>query len=123
VCNLYSNVPSPDWLRGRFQVSSDRDFTGNLPPSYAIFPDGVAPVVRKDAAGERELRLMRWGIPGPVQFGSKPVTNVGREAAGLPSARSANLRDHPDREFSSMATSSIGRLTSARTPQAPPLRG
>jgi putative SOS response-associated peptidase YedK len=81
MCNLYSSTPSPDWLRKRFEVSSDRDFTGNLPPSYAIFPDAVAPVVRKDAAGERELRLMRWGFPhAPPKPGEKPrfgyVTNV-----------------------------------------------
>jgi putative SOS response-associated peptidase YedK len=81
VCNLYSNTPSPDWLRGKFGVSSDRDFTGNLPPSYAIFPDGVAPVVRRDPEGERELRLMRWGFPhAPPEPGEKPrsgyVTNV-----------------------------------------------
>jgi hypothetical protein len=41
-----------------------------------------------------------------------------RKQLVCPSARSANISDHFYREFSSMATSSIGCLTIARTPQA-----
>jgi putative SOS response-associated peptidase YedK len=26
--------------------------------------------------GERELAMMRWGMPGPPQFGGAPITNV-----------------------------------------------
>ena len=81
MCNLYSSRPSPDWLRSKFNVAHERDFAGNLQPQSAIFPDGVAPVVRRDGAGERELRLMRWGFPhAPPKPGEKPrsgyVTNV-----------------------------------------------
>ncbi|WP_348642140.1 SOS response-associated peptidase family protein [Methylobacterium sp. WL6] len=59
---------------GRYPV--DRDGTGNLPPSPAIFPDQMAPIVRL-ADGERELAMMRWGFPSPVSKGLQhPVTNV-----------------------------------------------
>ena len=49
---------------------------GNLPPLPGVFPDMLAPVVRTTAAGERELTMMRWGMPGPPQFGGAPVTNI-----------------------------------------------
>lgn len=40
-----------------------------------VFPDQEAPVVR-NAAGERELIKMRWGMPPPPKFGGAPVTNI-----------------------------------------------
>ena len=40
-----------------------------------IFPDQRAPIVRV-ADGERALEMLRWGIPGPKQYGEHPVTNV-----------------------------------------------
>jgi hypothetical protein len=40
-----------------------------------VFPDYPAPVVRK-AAGERELTMMRWGMPPPPRAGGFPVTNI-----------------------------------------------
>jgi putative SOS response-associated peptidase YedK len=43
------------------------DRTGNLPPMPAIFPDMMAPVVRKVPDGERELAMLRWGLPSPPQ--------------------------------------------------------
>jgi putative SOS response-associated peptidase YedK len=51
------------------------DRNGNLPLLMAIFPDGLAPVVRADAAGDRELVMMRWGMP-PPKPGAPGVTNV-----------------------------------------------
>ena len=35
-------------------------YVGNLPPMPGVFPDYPAPVVR-NADGERETTLMRWG--------------------------------------------------------------
>jgi putative SOS response-associated peptidase YedK len=52
-----------------------RDRTGNEPPLPAIFPDQLAPVVRKDREGVREMLNMRWGFPPPAA-GKRPVTNV-----------------------------------------------
>lgn len=60
-------------IRRLFAVA--RDLTGNLPPLPAIFPDGNAPVIQLEG-GERQLEMMRWGMPGLIQFGGAPVTNI-----------------------------------------------
>lgn len=72
VCNLYSITKNQEAVRNLFKVT--RDNAGNLPSLPAIFPDGVAPVVRQ--SDERELQMMRWGMPGPPQFGDRPITNI-----------------------------------------------
>ena len=66
MCNLYSITRSQDAMRRLFEVADD--LTGNLPPMPAVFPDMLAPVVRV-ADGIRRLEPMRWGMPGPPQFG------------------------------------------------------
>jgi putative SOS response-associated peptidase YedK len=64
MCNLYSLTTNQkaiiDFVRAL------RDLTGNLPPMPGIFPDYVAPIVRRAADGMRELTLARWGMPSPV---------------------------------------------------------
>jgi putative SOS response-associated peptidase YedK len=57
-----------------FRTANDR--TGNLTAFAGIFPDQLAPIVRNSADGERELIMVRWGMPGPPQFGGQPVTNI-----------------------------------------------
>ena len=57
-----------------FKVTRDR--TGNLPPMPGVFPDYPAPVVRNTGT-ERELTMMRWGMPPPPKFGGSPVTGKG----------------------------------------------
>lgn len=42
------------------------DRTGNMPPQPGIFPDYAAPIVR-NAAGDRELTMARWGMPSSKQ--------------------------------------------------------
>jgi putative SOS response-associated peptidase YedK len=74
MCNLYSETKGQDAIRGLFRVRDDR--TGNLPSFPAIFPDQMAPIVRNAEDGNRELVLARWGMPGPVQYGGLPVTNI-----------------------------------------------
>jgi hypothetical protein len=74
MCNLYSITLSQDAMRRLFATS--RDLTGNLPPIPGVFPNSMAPVVRRSADGERELTMMRWGMPGPPQFGGAPITNI-----------------------------------------------
>jgi putative SOS response-associated peptidase YedK len=76
MCNLYSLVTPQAEIRASFGVSVDR--TGNLPPLPGIFPDQRAPIVRAAEDGKRVLKMFRWGIPGPEQFGEHPVTNVRR---------------------------------------------
>jgi putative SOS response-associated peptidase YedK len=74
MCNLYSLTRTQDEIRRWFGAT--RDNAGNLPALPGIFPDQLAPVVRKDREGERELTLMRWGFPPLPNLGSQPVTNV-----------------------------------------------
>lgn len=73
MCNLYSLGQGQDAIRRVFEAM--RDEVGNLPPMPGIFPDQMAPVIRF-TEGQRTLTMMRWGIPGPKQFGEHPVTNV-----------------------------------------------
>jgi putative SOS response-associated peptidase YedK len=61
-----------DAIRRLFKVQKDN--AGNMPSFPAIFPDGVAPIVRT-VDGERELTMMRWGFPPPPK-GYLPVTNI-----------------------------------------------
>ena len=41
-----------------------------------IFPKSEGPVIRLRDDGTKDLVSMRWGLPGPAQFGSAPVTNI-----------------------------------------------
>jgi putative SOS response-associated peptidase YedK len=50
-------------------------YVGNLPPMPGVFPDYPAAVVR-NAGDERELVMMRWGMPPPPRTGGPPVTNI-----------------------------------------------
>jgi putative SOS response-associated peptidase YedK len=40
-----------------------------------VFPDYPAPVIRNVGA-EREMLMMRWGMPPPPRTGGPPVTNI-----------------------------------------------
>src|SRR3984893_6489799 len=73
MCNLYSITTSQDAIRRLFGVASDS--AGNLPPMPGVFPDYPAPVVR-DAGAERDMVMMRWGMPPPSNVGGPPVTNI-----------------------------------------------
>lgn len=78
MCNLYSLTSPPEEVRRLMRVLHDR--TGNQPPLPAVFPDQLAPVIRTDRAGEREMLVMRWGLP-PPQAGQRPVTNIRNPAS------------------------------------------
>lgn len=74
MCNLYSLTKGQAAIRQFFRVG--RDLTGNLPPMPAVYPDMLAPIVRADADGDRQLEMMRWGMPCPPQYTSPFVTNI-----------------------------------------------
>ena len=78
MCNLYSITKNQSAIRDLFKVT--RDIAGNLPPMPGVFPDYPAPVVRT-IDGERELIMMRWGMPPPPKFGGPPVTNIRNTAS------------------------------------------
>jgi len=50
-------------------------YVGNLPPMPGVFPDYPAPVVR-NVSNDRELMMMRWGMPPSPRTGGPPVTNI-----------------------------------------------
>jgi putative SOS response-associated peptidase YedK len=72
MCNLYSITTNQAAIIALFQVMNR--YVGNLPSMPGVFPDYPAPVVR-NAGAERELLMMRWGMPPPPKFGGPSVTN------------------------------------------------
>ena len=62
MCNLYSITTNQAAIIALFRVMNR--YVGNLPPMPGVFPDYPAPVVR-NAGTERELTMMRWGMPPP----------------------------------------------------------
>jgi putative SOS response-associated peptidase YedK len=72
MCNLYSVTKGQAAIIALIRAL--RDTTGNLPSMPGVFPDYMAPVVRNN--GIRELAMLRWGMPGPPQFGGAPITNM-----------------------------------------------
>jgi putative SOS response-associated peptidase YedK len=41
-----------------------------------VFPKSFGPVIKPADSGELLWTKMRWGLPGPPQFGGAPVTNI-----------------------------------------------
>ena len=84
ACNLYSITTNQSAIIALFRVVNR--YVGNLPPMPGVFPDYPAPVER-NAGAERELTMMRWGMPPPPKFGGAPVTSIrnrGLAEAGEP---------------------------------------
>jgi hypothetical protein len=67
--NLYSITTNQAAIIALFRVGNR--YVGNLPPMPGVLPDYPAPVVR-NAGAERELAMMRWGMPPPPKFGGPP---------------------------------------------------
>ena len=72
MTDLYAVTISPAAMRDLFEAEHDR--TGNVPPNYSAAPGALAPVVRKDENGQRNVELMRWGLP--VGGGGTPVIEL-----------------------------------------------
>jgi putative SOS response-associated peptidase YedK len=73
MCNLYSITTNQAAIIALFRVINHH--VGNLPPMPGVFLDYPAPVFR-NADADRELALMRWGMPPPPKFGGAPFTNI-----------------------------------------------
>jgi putative SOS response-associated peptidase YedK len=71
MCNLYSITTNQAAIIALFRVLNR--YVGNLPPMPGVFPDYPAPVVRNVGA-ERELAMMRWGMP-PPRFAARTVSS------------------------------------------------
>lgn len=78
MCNLYNVTTSQEAIR-QFSRAL-RDLSGNLPPSYDVYPDHPAPIVRVGSDGEREVARARWGMPTPPNYlkgtVDRGVTNI-----------------------------------------------
>src|ERR1700720_4451300 len=73
MCNLYSITTNQAAIIALFRVVNR--YVGNLAPMPGVFPDYPAPVIR-NSGGEREMIMMRWGMPPPPRTGGPPVTNI-----------------------------------------------
>jgi hypothetical protein len=72
-CGLYSITTNQAAIIALFRVINR--YVGNLQAMPGVFPDYPAPVVCNDGA-ERELAMMRWGMPPPQRAGGFPVINI-----------------------------------------------
>ncbi|SMD13056.1 Putative SOS response-associated peptidase YedK [Rhizobium sp. RU36D] len=63
MCNLYRFNPK-DWPNRWVQ---DAENMVNLMPSYEIYPDQIAPILRNTANGKRQFTNVRWGLPSSSQ--------------------------------------------------------
>ena len=59
MCNLYNVTTNQEAIRA-FVKAVDR--LGNMEPSFDVYPDRMAPIVRNGNDG-RELVSVRWGLP------------------------------------------------------------
>lgn len=66
MCNLYNATTTFEAMRQLFMPLND--LTNRLTPQMDVFPDYPAPIGRKDANGDREFAIARWGMPTPPQF-------------------------------------------------------
>lgn len=64
MCNLYNVTTNQEAIRAFTRAMVDN--LGNLEPSFDVYPDQMAPIVRNAPAG-RELASVRWGLPSSRQ--------------------------------------------------------
>ncbi|MEP9376224.1 SOS response-associated peptidase family protein [Aquabacter sp. CN5-332] len=61
MCNLYDATTTREAMRAL--TGFLWDITNGAPWKPQLYPDYAGPIVRNNAAGERELALARWGMP------------------------------------------------------------
>ena len=95
MCNLYSMTKNVDAIRRLFGAMNSQ--VGNLPSLPGIFPDYPAPIVR-NATGEREIVMARWGMPSSqfalMESAKKRAAKL--EAKGQRVVFTEMLRSEPD---------------------------
>ena len=87
--SLYAATTAAIAMRHLFRVCPDNDHTGDARPLDAIRPKHLAPVVGLNDAGDRELRLMRWGF---LTARISKKTGAPMSPAAWPNARAENVR-------------------------------
>jgi putative SOS response-associated peptidase YedK len=66
MCNLFGITTGFQAMRDLFKGIGNR--TNRTEFDDNIYPDYPAPIARKDADGEMELAMLRWGMPTPPAF-------------------------------------------------------
>jgi len=89
MCSRYSLTSPPEAVRAYFRYGD----TPNFPARYNIAPTQSVAVVRHDRDGQRQFRLMRWGllpsfVKDPKQFPTL-INARGEEVLDKPSFRGA----------------------------------
>jgi putative SOS response-associated peptidase YedK len=70
MCNLYSIRRPRDKVIGLFGISNVNDGVHLELP--AVYPDAMAPIIRLDDNGARNLTMMRWGLRHRQRAGRDP---------------------------------------------------
>ena len=65
MCNLYNLTTTLEALRALTRAF--RDVARWNEPSIDIYPNTLGPVVRVGADSERELSMLKWGMPSPPE--------------------------------------------------------
>jgi putative SOS response-associated peptidase YedK len=65
MCNLYNITTSLEALRALARAF--RDVARWNEPSIDIYPNTFGPIIRVSADGERELTMLKWGMPSPPE--------------------------------------------------------
>jgi putative SOS response-associated peptidase YedK len=75
MCNRYASD-----IR---KAGKERDYYGfdewsetRINTVLEVFPKSVGAIIKLKESGQRAWTRMRWGLPGPQQFGPAPVTNI-----------------------------------------------
>lgn len=76
MCGRYSLTQTLEALAQFFALYGQQ--RSNLPPRWNIAPTQQSAVVRRNAAGQRELAMLRWGFAGP---NNAPLINARSETA------------------------------------------
>lgn len=84
MCGRYSFTLPPDAIRELFRVTTGL----NLRPRYNIAPTQEAPVIGRDEAGGRALKMYRWGL---VPRWSKAIPT----SAPMINARAESIAEKP----------------------------
>lgn len=75
MCNRYASDIRKAGLEREFYGFEEWSET-RINTILEVFPKSIGPVIHLNEAGQFQWSRMRWGLPGPPQFGGAPVTNI-----------------------------------------------
>lgn len=80
MCNRYASDIRKAGLEKEFYGFEEWSETRITPllgnAVLEVFPKSYGPVLKLGEGGKLEWAKMRWGLPGPPQFGSAPISNI-----------------------------------------------